>query len=158
METSSKVASMVCGVICLAGCSQEGTLPGSVTGAFEQAFSRDDLAACVELFTDDAQILVEHGPVIAGREDIQHFLSEQITPIISFNTEADMTTVRSDLGIEQGHYRVRDVRRGSDVEEGKYIHVWRKQGGDWKLWRVIWNADVSPDTEVSVSQAPEGAM
>ena len=111
-----------------------------------------------ELFTDDAQILVEHGPVIAGREDIQHFLSEQITPIISFNTEADMTTVRSDIGIEQGHYRVRDVRRGSDVEEGKYIHVWRKQGGDWKLWRVIWNADVAPDTEVSVSQAPEGAM
>ncbi len=47
----------------------------------------------------------------------------QMTPVVSFNTEADMSMIRDDIAIEQGHYRVRDVRRGSDVEEGKYLHV-----------------------------------
>ncbi len=39
-----------------------------------------------------------------------------------------MSLIRNDIAIEQGHYRVRDVRRGSDVEEGKYLHVWRNRG------------------------------
>ena len=135
----------------LAGCGQRDELPGSVTGAFEQAFNRDNLDAAVALFTDDAQILPEHGPVVTGREGITQFLKDQMTPVVSFNTETDMTLVRGDIGLEQGHYRVRDLRRGSDIEEGKYIHVWRKVGGDWKLYRMIYNTDISREAEVSIA-------
>jgi ketosteroid isomerase-like protein len=45
------------------------------------------------------------------------------------------------------------VRRGSDVEEGKYLHVWRRVGNGWKLYRMIYNTDVEPRTEVSVEPA-----
>ena len=51
--------------------------------------------------------------------------------------------VRNDIAIEQGQYRVRDVRRGSDIEEGKYLHVWRNRGTGWKLYRVMYNTDVA---------------
>jgi hypothetical protein len=50
---------------------------------------------------------------------------------------------------------VRDVRRGSDVEEGKYLHVWRNRGHGWKLYRVMYNTDMSAPTAVSVAQATE---
>ncbi len=80
-----------------------------------------------------------------------------MTPVVSFNTEADMSMIRADIAIEQGHYRVRDVRRGSDIEEGKYMHVWRNRGTGWKLYRVMYNTDVSAPTSVSVAQAEDAA-
>jgi ketosteroid isomerase-like protein len=141
--------------LALSACTEK-SLPPSVTTAFEQAFSRDDLPATIALFADDAQILPEHGPLVSGRAAIEQFLKDQMTPVVSFNTETEMTLVRRDIGIEQGRYRVRDVRRGSDVEEGKYLHVWRKINGQWKIFRMIYNTDVAPSTQVEVAPAPEG--
>lgn len=152
-----KPIAFACGLggLLVSGCMGANRLPGEVTGAYELAFTRDDLPATVALFADDAQILPQDGPVVSGREAIEEFLKNQMTPVISFDTETDMSMVRGDLGVEQGHYRVRDVRRGSDIEEGKYVHVWRRTGGDWKLYRVIYNTDVAAHTEVSVAQAVE---
>ena len=142
--------------VTLGGCgTRSESLPKSVVQSFEQAFNADDLDAAVALFDDDAQILPERGPAISGREGIAAFLKDQMTPVVSFNTEADMSLVRNDIAIEQGHYRVRDVRRGSDVEEGKYMHVWRNRGQGWKLYRVMYNTDVATPTDVSVAQAAE---
>lgn len=142
--------------VTLGGCStQSQALPKSVVQSFEQAFNQDDLDATLALFDDEAQILPERGPAITGREGISAFLKDQMTPVVSFNTEADMSLVRNDIAIEQGHYRVRDVRRGSDVEEGKYLHVWRNRGGGWKLYRVMYNTDMATPTAVSVAQATE---
>lgn len=142
--------------VTLGGCgTRSETLPKSVVQSFEQAFNKDDLDATLALFDDDAQILPERGPAITGRDDISAFLKDQMTPVVSFNTEADMSLIRNDIAIEQGHYRVRDVRRGSDVEEGKYLHVWRNRGHGWKLYRVMYNTDVAAPTAVSVAQAAE---
>src|SRR5688572_31801886 len=90
----------------LAGCSSSEALPKSVVQSFEQAFNADDLDACLALFDDDAQILPERGPAVTGREGIAEFLKDQMTPVVSFNTEADMSLIRADIAIEQGHYRV----------------------------------------------------
>nr|WP_298719620.1 nuclear transport factor 2 family protein [uncultured Steroidobacter sp.] len=142
--------------ITLGGCSTSGeALPKSVVQSFEQAFNADDLNAVMMLFDDEAQILPERGAAIAGRDGISAFLKDQMTPVVSFNTEPDMSLVRNDIAIEQGHYRVRDVRRGSDVEAGKYMHVWRNRGRGWKLYRVMYNTDVATPTTVSVAQTTE---
>lgn len=153
--TPAVVMSLVCVPIgiALTACTRSDKLPADVVGAYEQAFNRDDIAACLALFTADAQILPEHGPIVTGREGIEQFLKDQMTPVALYNTETEMTLVRNDMAIEQGHYRVRDVRRGSDIEEGKYLHVWRNVGGDWKIYRIIYNTDVAPPTNVSVAQA-----
>jgi uncharacterized protein (TIGR02246 family) len=143
--------------VTLGGCGSNGSevLPKSVVQSFEQAFNADDLDAALALFDEDAQILPERGQAVSGREDIAAFLKDQMTPVVSFNTEADMSLVRNDIAIEQGHYRVRDVRRGSDIEEGKYMHVWRNRGSGWKLYRVMYNTDVAAPTSVSVAQGEE---
>lgn len=142
--------------VTLGGCgTRSEALPKSVVQAFEQAFNADDLDAAVALFDDDAQILRERGPAVTGREGISAFLRDQMTPVVSFNTEADMSMIRNDIAIEQGHYRVRDVRRGSDVEEGKYLHVWRNRGQGWKLYRVMYNTDVATPTTVSIAPSTD---
>lgn len=149
-----KTIGAICGLFCLVvtGCARDDTLSPSVVQAFEQAFNRDDIAACVALFTEDAQILPQHGPIVSGREGIEQFLKGQMTPVVLYDTDSDMTLVRQDIAIEQGQYRVRDLRRGSDIELGKYLHVWRNVNGDWKLHRIIYNTDVAPRAEVSVTE------
>lgn len=148
-----KTIGAICG-FCLAimGCANDQTLPRSVIEAYEQAFNKDDVAACVALFTEDAQILPQNGPVVSGRAEIEQYLKDQMTPVVLFDTSDDMTLVRQDVAIEQGQYRVRDLRRGSDIEQGKYLHVWRNVNGNWKLYRMIYNTDVAPRTEVSVAE------
>jgi uncharacterized protein (TIGR02246 family) len=155
MNVSTTVAASLLCVAAMAGCSRSGTLPASVTGALEQAFTRHDLPACVALFTDDAQILPQHGPAVSGREEIETFLQDSMNQRVSYDTDTQMSLVRGDLAVEQGRYVVRNVRRGVDVEEGKYLHVWRRVGNDWKLYRMIYNTDVEPRAEVSIEPARE---
>lgn len=153
-----KVGTFAMCVLCAAsvlGCSRTETLPANVTGALEQAISRHDLAASVALFSDDAQILPQHGPAVSGRQEIEAYLNEWTTPKVTYDTDTELTLVRGDLGVEQGRYRIRNVRRGSDVEDGKYLHVWRRVGNDWKLYRIIYNTDFAPRTEVSIEPARE---
>lgn len=154
MKRGTFALCILCGAAIL-GCSRTDTLPANVTGALEQAITRHDLDATVALFADDAQILPQHGPAIRGRQEIEEYFQDSITPKMAYDTDTEMTLVRGDLGIEQGRYRVRNVRRGSDVEEGKYLHVWRRTGNDWKLYRIIYNTDVESRTEVSIEQARE---
>jgi ketosteroid isomerase-like protein len=154
MKRGTFALCILCGAAIL-GCSRTDTLPGNVTGALEQAITRHDLDATVALFAEDAQILPQHGPAIRGRQEIEEYFQDSITPKMAYDTDTEMTLVRGDLGVEQGRYRVRNVRRGSDVEEGKYLHVWRRTGNDWKLYRVIYNTDVESRTEVSIEQARE---
>ena len=153
-----KVGTFAPWVLCAAsmlGCSRSETLPADVTGALEQAITRHDLAASVALFSDDAQILPQHGPAVRGRQEIEAYLNDWTTPKVTYDTDTELTLVRGDLGVEQGRYRIRNVRRGSDVEDGKYLHVWRRIGNDWKLYRIIYNTDVAPRTEVSIEPARE---
>ena len=153
-----KVGTFAMCVLCAAsmlGCSRTETLPADVTGALEQAISRHDLAASVALFSDDAQILPQHGPAVRGRQEIEAYLNDWTTPKVTYDTDTELTLVRGDLGVEQGRYRIRNVRRGSDVEDGKYLHVWRRVGNDWKLYRIIYNTDVAPRTAISIEPARE---
>jgi ketosteroid isomerase-like protein len=153
-----KVGTFAMCVLCAAsmlGCSRTDTLPADVTGALEQAITRHDLAASVALFSDDAQILPQHGPAVRGRQEIEAYLDDWTTPKVTYDTDTELTLVRGDLGIEQGRYRIRNVRRGSDVEDGKYLHVWRRVGNDWKLYRIIYNTDVAPRTQISIEPARE---
>ena len=153
-----KVSSFATCILCAAaicGCSRDETLPADVTSALEQAITRHDIAGSVAVFADDAQILPQHGPAVRGHQEIEAYLQDTITPNGQYDTDTEMTLVSGNLAIEQGRYRIRNVRRGSDVEEGKYVNVWRRVGTDWKLYRMIYNTDVEPRTEVSVEPARE---
>ena len=152
MKASTILATTLLCAAALMGCSQSGTLPNDVTGAWDQAFTRHDLPACLALFADDAEILPQHSPKVKGRKEIEAYLQDSMNKRVSLDTQTEMSIVRGDLAVEQGHYVVRNVQRGLDVEEGKYLHVWRRVGNDWKLYRMIYNTDVEPRTEVSVEQ------
>lgn len=140
--------------LALAACSgSEETLPREVTTAIETAFNRGDPDACAAAFAEDAEILPEGAPTVSSREAIRQWWAEQTARKISYDTSVVLQIVRDDLAVEEGTYRVRDVAAGVDVEEGKYLTVWKRIGHDWKIHRLIYNTNVARGTAVSVEEA-----
>jgi ketosteroid isomerase-like protein len=138
--------------VLICGCSpREETLPNTVTTALAAAFTRGDPEGCAALYTDDAVILSENAPAVRGRRAIAAFFHDQVARDILFSTDSDVSLVSGNLGVDQGTYRVRDTRRGMDVEYGDYLNVWRKTNGEWRVFRSMYNVTSAPRAGVTVS-------
>lgn len=141
----------------LAGCanSEDGQLPSTVTTAVSRDFNLGDALRTAGHYADDAQILPPRHPAIEGKPAIAAFFQANIDKYISFGNDSTWSVVKGNMAIEQGTYNVRNVRVGQNVEEGKYIRVWKKVNGDWKLYRDMFSPDSGQSSAVSVS--PEEA-
>ncbi len=132
----------------LAGCAKEDDrLPVSVTTAVTHDFNEGDALRTASHYTDDAQILPPRSPVIDGKPAIAAFFQANIDKYIGFGNVTQWSAVRGDIGIEQGVYTVRNVKIGQNVESGKYIRIWKRRNGTWKLYRDMF----SPDSVLSQS-------
>jgi ketosteroid isomerase-like protein len=140
-------------VLALAGCTSthDTPLPKDVTTALETAFNKGDIAACAELYTDDAEIISKQSSPVRGKEAIGKFFKDQFAREILFDTDTTVSVVSGDVAMEQGTYRVRNVVRGVDVEFGDYLNVWRKlPDGKWKAYRSMYNVTKAPIALVSI--------
>ena len=140
-------------LLCLMyGCSTHDTaLPTDVTNALATAFTKGDVQACADLYTDDAEILSARTMPVRGKEAIESFFREQVARDILFSTDSHISLVHGDLAVDQGSYRVRDTRRGVDVEFGDYLNVWRLRDGRWRVFRSMYTVSESPRVDVTVS-------
>ncbi|MCK6370419.1 MAG: nuclear transport factor 2 family protein, partial [Gammaproteobacteria bacterium] len=71
-----------------------------------------------------------------------------------YDTTRTLTLRSGRLAIEQGVYRVRNVRHGEDVEQGQYLAVWKKLDGDWRIFRSIFNTEFTMRSEVTMAPEP----
>jgi ketosteroid isomerase-like protein len=135
----------------LAGCAtREATLPNDVTTALASAFTRGDVDACTNLYSDDAEIISNEGPAVRGKDAIAKFFKDQVAREILFATDSAVSVVNGTLAMDQGTYRVRNVNRGVDVEYGAYLNVWRLEKGQWRVFRSMYNVTMGPKVHVSV--------
>lgn len=143
--------------VCACGSSQHRTLPAELTNSVEKAVNEGDVKGCAALFTHDAEVLEEDAPVVRGKQAIEEFCAAQIHPDLSLDIVSTMSIVSGDLGVEQGTYRFRNVKIGSSVEYGEYFNVWRKQNGQWKIFRSMFDATEAAQKNVSVSESDQNA-
>ena len=93
------------------------------------------------LYTQDAKLMMTGAPAIIGRKNIQSAFSGMINSGI---TDADIRTIAvwgtEDLITEEGEY---SLFVGEDeVDQGKYLVLWKKEDGKWKLFRDILNSNL----------------
>lgn len=131
-------------------------LPMQVTTALETALTLNDPESCRRIFAEDAQIIPEDEPVVAGIDAIVAYCRNAASPELTFNTNRTLSLRRGDLAIEQGTYRVRNVQRGTDVEQGQFLTVWRRIDGEWRMYRTIFNTEVAPRGGTTVTPEEPG--
>jgi ketosteroid isomerase-like protein len=110
---------------------------------FTDAHTTGDSATIDQMFTTDARVLPPGGEAVIGRAAIARLTQEYFESGVSEFTETTVDFYASgDLLIDQGNYTM--VYGEPKVREvGKYLNVWKREGGEWRIYSNIWNA--SPD-------------
>lgn len=102
---------------------------------YEAAWAAGDAKALGEMYTPDAMTLGSRGPATMGRAAIvtqlaQSFVGSYKGTTISIAAEPAQF-VTHDVAVGHGTYT---VRRGSDVVVvGRYMNVWLRSGGEWRM-------------------------
>ncbi len=106
--------------------------------AFIAAFLQGDARAVADLYTEDAEVIAPGAPVARGRSAIAAAWQKSIDTGVKEMT-LDTTDVESsgDLACETGI--VRQVAKSGGITEGRYVVVWKRTSGKWRLHRDIWN-------------------
>ena len=110
--------------------------------AFMEAYGRGDAAGVANLYTKNSSVLPPNSEVIEGSEAIRGFWQGAMDMGIK---GAKLKTI--DLEVYQGtawevgNYTLTGAK-GEVMDRGKYIVVWKDEGGKWKLHRDIWNSSL----------------
>lgn len=94
------------------------------------------------LYTNDGMLLPPGADVQSGKQAIQAFW--QMVMDMGVKTARLETLEVEDNGeiaIEVGRYNLRGAE-GQVIDHGKYIVAWKKDMGQWKLSRDIWNTSI----------------
>ncbi len=108
---------------------------------FENALKNRDSIEIGNLYTIDAEILNNGSPSTVGRDNIVKSFGEMIRDSI---TSSAFTTTglwgNNELLVEQGTGFFAHSN-GKVVARGRYLVVWKKDDGKWKIFRDSWFSD-----------------
>jgi uncharacterized protein (TIGR02246 family) len=109
---------------------------------FMAAVKRGDAAGLAALYTENGQVLPPNSDSVAGKGAIQMFWQAVMDMGIK---EAELKLVEveahGDTAIELSTFTLHG-EGGEALDKGKYIVIWKREGGQWKLHRDIFNSSM----------------
>lgn len=112
--------------------------------AFAAATTRGDAAAVAALYTDDARLMPAGAANVSGKAAILDYwrgaLSKGVGTVKLSTSEV---FGRGVTATEVGEYVISD-KAGKPLDHGKYIVIWRRVDGKWKLHRDMFSTSVAP--------------
>jgi uncharacterized protein (TIGR02246 family) len=108
---------------------------------FMSAFRAADAGACADCYTRDAQLLPANSEPVSGTDAIASFWGGAMRMgIADVKLETVELESQGDLAVEVGRYILAGADGGA-IDNGKYVVVWHRDGGTWKLHRDIWTTN-----------------
>jgi ketosteroid isomerase-like protein len=114
---------------------------------FSAAYVRGDAAAMADLYTADAVIFPERSEWITGREAIRRYWTlgpgRRITRHV---VTPSRIIVNGRHAYDYGLFEIAGERDGIawGPSRGKYVVVWRRENGGWRMQLDIWNSNAEP--------------
>jgi ketosteroid isomerase-like protein len=135
-------------LLVLAGCASSVNVEQERTAlmAVDREWSQTtrDLDKMTSYFATDATAYATGMPAVTGVDAIKKMLDEMMkSPGFALSwaaTKADVAA-SGDIGYTTGTY---EMSMAGAMEKGKYVTVWKKQGGTWKVTEDIFNSDTPP--------------
>jgi ketosteroid isomerase-like protein len=116
----------------------------SIDHTFAPMAIAGDYAALVKAYyADDAIFMAPNVPSATGHAAIEAVL-HTFPPITAFELRTEEVVGTGDLAYVRGRYTMTMAPPGGPTvaDSGKYLEIWRKQGGSWKVARDMFNSDV----------------
>jgi uncharacterized protein (TIGR02246 family) len=114
----------------------------AVNAEFSAKVAKSDAAGIAAMYTPDAEMLPPNGDVVRGTAAIR----KEWEALIALGAPGLVLTSREveahgDTAHEVGAWELKG-KDGAVVDRGKYIVIWKKHEGRWKLHRDIWNTSM----------------
>ena len=111
---------------------------------FAKAFISGDSATMLNNYMKDGKMLPPNAEAAIGSAAMGKLIGEYLKfGIKEFHDETTALYGTEDNLIEEGNYLMGDGK-GKILDRGKYIDVWRKVDGDWKVFSNLWNSSLPP--------------
>jgi ketosteroid isomerase-like protein len=108
---------------------------------FMDAARRGDARAISSLYVERAWLLPPNAPLIQGKADIEAFWAARFERVAAVTlTTVDVIGLGGDGAREVGTSLVM-LKDGSEPVAGKYMVVWRRSEGEWRLESDMMNGN-----------------
>jgi uncharacterized protein (TIGR02246 family) len=111
---------------------------------FEAAIAKGDAKAAAALYTASGQVLPAGSDVVSGAEAIAKLWQGNMDSGVKGARLKTLEVESSgDIAYEVGQYELLDAA-GKTMDRGKYVVIWKKEGGGWKIHRDIFTTNIPP--------------
>ena len=136
-------------VASLSSRAQSGDVRAAIEASnvkFGKAWGSKDAASLAALYTANATLLAPNATRVSGSQAILEFWKAGLSgaPPVGKLTTAEVEA-HGDTAHEVGTYELSSAD-GKVMDKGKYIVIWKREGGQWKMHRDIWNSDMPAAT------------
>jgi ketosteroid isomerase-like protein len=110
--------------------------------AFMQAHITRDTAILNSMYTKDAKVFPPNSEVITGQATIEAMNLLWVNYDIKEAVEESTSLYgNEDYIIDEGtYYMVYGAE--NTIDKGKYLNVWKKEDGKWKMFTNMWNSSL----------------
>lgn len=109
---------------------------------FSQAYMDGNLDAILDTYTTDGKILPNNTLIIEGREALAKYweLPKGIT-VLHHELKPSEINILGNYAYDYGYYQGETKQADGSISawKGKYVVVWKKVEGVWKMYLDIWN-------------------
>lgn len=156
MTTAAAVVVAACGQQKAPAVATDVALPDEVVSQFVAAMDDFNPDAVRGLFTPNAKIMPPNVAAISGIDNILDYYKGALADELDFEFARDASGASGGLAAAEGTYKVRNTTTGEYIEEGKWMAVYAKVDGHWKVARLMTNTDsavAAPSVEVEEPEA-----
>jgi ketosteroid isomerase-like protein len=141
-------------VVAAACAAPQGAMDGAeiraMSDQWEAALNSGDIDGIVSLYAEDCRLMGPDMPMAMGREAVRAVFGAMIDAGLG----GELTTVEAmqmgDRGYNLGTFSI-SAKDGTVVGTGKFLELWQKIDGEWKMVNDIWNNDAPSRPSVVVA-------
>jgi ketosteroid isomerase-like protein len=107
---------------------------------FNETYNKGDAVGLAAMYASGARVLPPNAVAILNDQGILDMWRSFINSGAKFSIATTFVEGRGDLAYEVGTYAITAADGGQDT--GKFVVVWKRQNGAWKIAADIWNSDL----------------
>ncbi|RIV72073.1 YybH family protein [Flagellimonas aequoris] len=114
----------------------------AATKVFSKAYMNGDFETIANSYTKDAKIFPNNTDIISGREAIkERWMLGAGTKILHHELLPLEIKFFGNYAHDYGYYQGKSENKDGSIANwrGKYVVIWKKEDGEWKMYLDIWN-------------------
>jgi ketosteroid isomerase-like protein len=106
---------------------------------FRKALLAGDVEKVASLYTSDAKVIAQGAPIASGRGEIAAFWRGGSKGVEDLRLDTLAVNPAGEYAIEDGTVTI--TAADGSVTTNRYVVVWKRDSGQLRLFRDIWNAE-----------------